>query len=92
MYCYWFLKRNQQVLPRNLSFVSLSPLGKREGGLVWGMQCWMCARQPAMDNLMKVVTTALEWTYEAQDTEVGAKWLKSAAELLVLRDDTARDH
>ena len=42
----------------------------------------------AMDNLMKLVTTALEWTYEAQDTEVGAKWLKSAAELLVLRHNT----
>jgi hypothetical protein len=45
-----------------------------------------------MDNLMKLVTTALEWTYSAGDTKVGAKWLKSAAELLVLRHDTARDH
>ena len=43
-----------------------------------------------MDNLMKLVTTALEWTYEAQDTEVGAERLKSAAELLVLRHDTLR--
>ena len=43
-----------------------------------------------MDNLMKLVTTALEWTYSAGDTEVGAKWLKSAAELLVLRHDTLR--
>jgi len=43
-----------------------------------------------MDNLMKLVTTALEWTYSAGDVEVGAKWLKSAAELLVLRHDTLR--
>src|SRR2546428_9668510 len=45
-----------------------------------------------MDNLMKLVIAALEWSYSAGDTEVGAKWLKSAAELLVLRHDTARDH
>jgi hypothetical protein len=41
-----------------------------------------------MDNLMKLVTTALEWTYEAQGTNVRAERLKSAAELLVLRHDT----
>src|SRR5258706_7349475 len=30
-----------------------------------------------MDNLMKLVTTALEWTYEAQGTNVRAERLKS---------------
>lgn len=40
-----------------------------------------------MDNLMKLVTTALEWTYEAGETTVQAERLKSAAELLVLRHD-----
>jgi hypothetical protein len=43
-----------------------------------------------MDNLMKLVTIALEWTYEAQETNVRAERLKSAAELLVLRHDTLR--
>lgn len=43
-----------------------------------------------MDNLMKLVTTALEWTYEAGETTVRAERLKSAAELLVLRYDTLR--
>jgi hypothetical protein len=43
-----------------------------------------------MDNLMKLVTTALEWTYEAGETNVRAERLKSAAELLVLRHDTLR--
>src|SRR5262249_24993756 len=42
----------------------------------------------SMDNLMKLVTTALEWTYEAGETNVRAERLKSAAELLVLRHDT----
>ncbi|HEY4383495.1 MAG TPA: ATP-binding protein, partial [Ktedonobacteraceae bacterium] len=41
-----------------------------------------------MDNLMKLVTTALEWTYEAGETNMRAERLKSAAELLVLRYDT----
>ncbi len=41
-----------------------------------------------MDNLMKLVTTALEWTYEAGETNVRAERLKFAAELLVLRHDT----
>jgi AAA domain len=41
-----------------------------------------------MDNLMKLVTTALEWTYEAGETTMRAERLKSAAELLVLRHDT----
>ena len=43
-----------------------------------------------MDNLMKLVTTALEWSYLAGETEVRAERLKSAAELLVLRHDTLR--
>ena len=43
-----------------------------------------------MDNLMKLVTTALEWTYEACETDVRAERLKFAAELLVLRHDTLR--
>ena len=41
-----------------------------------------------MDNLMKLVTTALEWTYSTGETDVRAERLKSAAELLVLRHDT----
>jgi len=40
----------------------------------------------------KQVTTALEWTYQAGETNVRAERLKSAAELLVLRHDTARDY
>src|SRR5215475_6696217 len=43
-----------------------------------------------MDNLMKKVTTALEWSYEAKDSNVKVERLKSAAELLVLRHDTLR--
>jgi len=43
-----------------------------------------------MDNLMKLVTTALEWSYLAGDTEVKAEQFKSAAELLVLRHDTLK--
>jgi hypothetical protein len=43
-----------------------------------------------MDNLMKLVTTALEWTYQVGEADVRASWLKSAAELLVLRHDTLR--
>jgi hypothetical protein len=43
-----------------------------------------------MDNLMKLVIAALEWSYEAKSTDVQAKWLERAAELLVLRHDTLR--
>jgi hypothetical protein len=43
-----------------------------------------------MDNLMKKVPTALEWSYLAGETEVKAERLKSAAELLVLRHDTLK--
>ncbi len=41
-----------------------------------------------MDNLMKLVVAALEWSYEAKASDVEAKWLEHAAELLVLRHDT----
>jgi hypothetical protein len=43
-----------------------------------------------MDCLMKLVTTALEWSYEAGDTDVKAETLQAAADLLVLRHDTPR--
>jgi hypothetical protein len=43
-----------------------------------------------MDNLMKLVVAALEWSYEAKATAVQVKWLERAAELLVLRHDTLR--
>jgi hypothetical protein len=41
-----------------------------------------------MDSLMKLVTTALEWTYEAGETDVQSGTLEQAAQLLVLRRDT----
>jgi len=43
-----------------------------------------------MDNLMKLVTTALERSYLAGEPDVRAEWLKFAAELLVLRHDTLK--
>lgn len=43
-----------------------------------------------MDYLMKLVTTALEWSYEASETNVRSETLAKAAELLVLRRDTLR--
>jgi hypothetical protein len=43
-----------------------------------------------MDYLMKLVTTALEWTYQAGETDVRAETLEKAASLLVLRRDTLR--
>ena len=43
-----------------------------------------------MDNLMKLVTTALEWTYEAGLTDVKEETLEQAAALLMLRRDTFR--
>jgi len=39
---------------------------------------------------MKLVTTALEWSYLAGETDVVPSRLKSAAELLVLRHDTLK--
>jgi hypothetical protein len=43
-----------------------------------------------MDNLMKLVTTALEWTYAAGETDVTAQTLEAAAELLTLGRDAIR--
>ena len=43
-----------------------------------------------MDYLMKLVTTALEWSYQAGETDVRAETLQAAASLLVLRRDTLR--
>jgi hypothetical protein len=43
-----------------------------------------------MDNLMKLVLTALEWSYLDGKTDVVPSRLKSAAELLVLRHDTLK--
>jgi len=43
-----------------------------------------------MDYLMKLVTTVLEWSYQAGETDVRAETLEKAAELLVLRRDTLR--
>jgi hypothetical protein len=40
------------------------------------------------DFLMKLVTTALEWTYQDGDPDVRAERLEQAASLLVLRRDT----
>jgi hypothetical protein len=41
-----------------------------------------------MDYLMKLVTTALEWSYQAGESDVRAETLEHAAHLLVLRRDT----
>jgi len=43
-----------------------------------------------MDNLMKLVTTALEWSYLDGETDVVPSRLKSAAERLLLRHDTLK--
>ena len=43
-----------------------------------------------MDYLMKLVTTALEWSHQAGETDVRVETLQAAAELLVLRRDTLR--
>src|SRR5579859_1692343 len=43
-----------------------------------------------MDHVMKLVTTALERTYEAHETDVRAQTLEDAASLLALRRDTFR--
>src|SRR5882724_9560843 len=43
-----------------------------------------------MDSLMKLVTTALEWSHQAGDKDVKAETLQAAAELLVLHRDTLR--
>jgi hypothetical protein len=43
-----------------------------------------------MDYLMKLVTTALEWTYQAGEPDLRAETLEQAASLLVLRRNTLR--
>ena len=43
-----------------------------------------------MDHLMKLVSTALEWSYAAGETDVSAETLEKAAELLTLGRDIIR--
>jgi hypothetical protein len=40
-----------------------------------------------MDHLMKLVTTALEWSYVEAEIDVSPKHLEAAAEQLTLRRD-----
>ncbi len=66
----------------------------------WGGSIYTWLTQPVldptrsgrvtMDYLMKLVTTALEWSYAAGETDVRAETLEKAASLLVLRRDTFR--
>lgn len=49
-----------------------------------------CSGRVTMDYLVKLVTTALEWSYQAGEPEVRAQTLEKAASLLVLRRDTLR--
>ncbi len=66
----------------------------------WGGSIYTWLTQPVldpahsgrvtMDYLMKLVTTALEWSYQAGETDVRAETLEKAAQLLVLRRDTLR--
>jgi hypothetical protein len=41
-----------------------------------------------MDHLMKLVTTALQWSYLRGEKDVNPKHLEAAAEALTLRCDT----
>ena len=43
-----------------------------------------------MDHLMKLVTTALEWSYAIEEKDVNPKHLQAAAELLTLHRDVIR--
>jgi len=43
-----------------------------------------------MDNLMKLVTTALEWSYAQGEKDVSPKMLEAAAESLTLHHDVIR--
>ena len=43
-----------------------------------------------MDYVMKLVVTALEWSYAAGETDVRVETLQAAAELLTLRRDAIR--
>ena len=40
-----------------------------------------------MDPLMKLMTTALKWSYAQAEADVTSQYLKAAAELLTLRRD-----
>jgi len=40
-----------------------------------------------MDHLMKLITTALEWSYAQGEKDVNPKYLEAAAEQLTLRRD-----
>ena len=40
-----------------------------------------------MDHLMKLITTALEWSYAQREKDVNPKHLEAAAEQLTLRRD-----
>jgi hypothetical protein len=40
-----------------------------------------------MDHLMKLITTALEWSYAQGENDVSSKHLEAAAEQLTLRRD-----
>ena len=40
-----------------------------------------------MDHLMKLVTTALQWSYAKAQDDVSAKYLEAAAEQLTLQRD-----
>jgi len=64
----------------------------------WGGSIYTWLTQPVldptnsgrvtMDYLMKLVATALEWSYQAGETDVRAETLEKAAKLLVLRRNT----
>jgi hypothetical protein len=66
----------------------------------WGGSIYTWLTQPVldptnsgrvtMDYLMKLVTIALEWSYQAGETDVRGETLQKAAQLLVLRRDTLR--
>ena len=43
-----------------------------------------------MDDFMKLITIALEWTAERGETDVKAETLEAAAEVLTLRRDAIR--
>ena len=59
-------------------------------GLVFERMIHIASTRVTMDYLMKLVTTALEWTYQAKEPDVRAETLEQAASLLVLRKDTLR--
>src|SRR5947199_318211 len=45
------------------------------------------SRRVIMDHLMKLITTALEWSYAQGEKDVNPKYLEAAAEQLTLRRD-----